>query len=82
MCSSRSSLVEQAEAASAGSAEVRILKLAALRQMVDAAIVSALGEIEKAPGAVLLDGGIDGGQWPAARSEMHPGEARCNSIAG
>ena len=80
MCSSGSSLVEQAEAASAGSAEVRLLKLAALRQMVDAAIVSALGEIEKAPGAVMLDGGIDGGQWLAARSEMHPGEAR--SLAG
>ena len=50
--------------------------------MVDAAMVSALAEIEAAPGAVRLDGGIDGGQWPAARSEMHPGEARCNSIAG
>ncbi len=80
MCSCRSVLVEQAEAAASGTAEVRLLKLAALRQMVDAAIVSALGEIEKAPGAVQLDGGIDGGQWLAARSEMHPGEAR--SLAG
>jgi len=80
MCSCPSLLVEQAEAAASGTAEVRLLKLAALRRMVDAAMVSALSEIEAAPGAVRLDGGIDGGQWLAARSEMHPGEARSLAV--
>ena len=65
-------LAKAAEVADAHSPETRLLKLADLRQAVDAAMVAALTEIEAAPGPVLLDGAIDGGQWLAARSELHP----------
>ena len=84
MCSGLAALVERAEdAAAASSVEGRLLLLAGLRQAVDAAMVAALGEIAAAPGPVQLDGGIDGGQWLAARSELHPAEARAlGGLAG
>ncbi len=68
------------EIADIGRPEDRLLKLADLRQAVDAAIVAALGEIEAAPGMILLEGAIDGGHWLAARSELHPAEAK--ALAG
>jgi len=75
MCSG-APLVEQAAAVTAAwSTEDRLLKLADLRQAVDAAMVSALVEIDGAPGMVMLDGSVDGGRWLASRSEIHPAEA-------
>jgi len=75
------SLVEMAKAvADTLSPQTRLLRLADLRQAVDAAMVAALGEIDTAPGPVLLEGAIDGGQWLAARSELHPAEARSLAI--
>ena len=77
MRSGLAEVVERAEdAAAASTVEGRLLLLAGLRQAVDAAMVAALGQIAAAPGRVQMDGGIDGGQWLAARSELHPGEAR------
>jgi len=74
---SSDSLLERAEAvAGAYSPETRLLKLAELRQAVDAAIVATLGEIEADPDPVHLDGSIDSGQWLATHSELHPAEAK------
>lgn len=64
------------EVAAASTAEARLLRLADLRQAVDAAFVSALAEAEEAPGMVHLGGAVDAGLWLAARSELHPAEAR------
>ncbi|HEV8115779.1 MAG TPA: DUF222 domain-containing protein, partial [Acidimicrobiales bacterium] len=69
--------VEVAEAATPAG---RLLRLTALRQAVDAAMVAALAELEAAPGPVLLDGAVDAGHWLAGRSELHPGEAK--ALAG
>ena len=55
---------------------VRLLRLADLRQAVDAAMVATLAEVDAAPGLVHLDGAADAGSWLAARSELHPAEAR------
>ena len=75
MCSG-DPLVEQAAAVTAAwSTEDRLVKLADLRQAVDAAMVAALVEIDGAPGMVMLDGSVDGGRWLASRSEIHPAEA-------
>lgn len=57
------------------SPQTRLLRLADLRQAVDAAIVAAIGEVEMNPEPVYLDGGIDTGQWLGSRSEMNPVEA-------
>jgi len=80
---SSDSLVEMAEAVADAvslSPQIRLLGLADLRQAVDAAMVTAVGEIEAAPGPVFLEGAVDGGQWLAARSELHPAEARSLAI--
>ena len=69
-----------AEVAEATTPAGRLLRLTALRQAVDAAIVAALGELEAAPGPVLLDGAVDAGHWLAGRSEFHPAEAE--ALAG
>ena len=72
-----------AEAAEATTPAGRLLRLTVLRQAVDAAMVAALGELEAAPGPVLLDGAwtpVTG--WLAGRSELHPGEARASLVAG
>jgi hypothetical protein len=74
-------LVEAAaDVAASSTPEGRLLRLAALRHAVDAAMVSALADIETSPGAVRLDGGTDGAQWLAARSDLHPAEAK--TLAG
>jgi hypothetical protein len=74
-------LVEKASAvADASLPEARLLLLAQLRQAVDTAMVAALVEIEDSPRSVLLDGAVDGGQWLASRSELHPAEA--GALAG
>ncbi|HEV8115809.1 MAG TPA: DUF222 domain-containing protein, partial [Acidimicrobiales bacterium] len=69
-----------AEADEAMTPAGRLLRLTALRQAVDAAMVAALGELEAAPGPVLLDGAVDAGHWLAGRSELHPAEAK--ALAG
>jgi len=48
-----------AEVAEAATPAGRLLRLTALRQAVDAAMVAELGELEAAPGPVLLDGAVD-----------------------
>jgi hypothetical protein len=74
-------LVQAAQAAEETTRpEIRLLKLADLRQAVDAAIVAALGEVDNAPGSILAAGAVDGAQWLASRSEIHPAEA--NALAG
>ncbi len=69
-----------AEADEAMTPAGRLLRLTALRQAVDSAMVAALGELEAAPGPVLLDGAVDAGHWLAGRSELHPAEAK--ALAG
>ena len=69
-----------AEVAEAATPAGRLLRLTALRQAVDAAMVAALAELEAAPGPVLLDGAVDTGHWLASRSEIHPAEAK--ALAG
>lgn len=68
-------VAKAAEVVDALSPQTRLLKLAALRQAVDAAMVAALGELEEDPGPVYLDGGVDGAQWLSSRTEVHPAEA-------
>lgn len=76
MRSIASLVVRAQEAAAASTAEIRLLRLADLRQAVDAAMVATLTEVDVAPGLVHLDGAVDGGRWLAARTELHPAEAR------
>ena len=59
----------------AGSPQTRLLRLAELRQAVDAAMVATLAELEENPGPVHLDGAVDGGRWLSSRTEIHPAEA-------
>ena len=80
MCSSLVLTELAAEAAEATTPAALLLRLTALRQAVDAAMVAVLAELEAAPGPVLVDEAVDSGHWLAGRSELHPAEAR--ALAG
>ena len=74
---SMQTLIRRAEeVAEAATPEGRLLRLGALRQAVDAAMVATLAEVDAAPGPMLLEGAIDAGDWLVSRTELHPAEAR------